>query len=172
MAFDHLHQNPQVDVVTAANNIKKLLHLALTTSQGLSMFVHPVGKTLLIDNFDIHKWLLNPQPQWKWLRDFFYAQVLGKDSDLNKAVMIKSHTNDALVERNWMSKFLYYSLLHDSRLENTNQSLVYNTEKPKNENEVENVAGKNLFPQLPEAVERLKLEGSGSNRGVLDDRDV
>ena len=52
---------PEVDVVTAANNIKKLLTLALTTSQGLSMFVHPVGRSLLIDNFDIHKWLLNPQ---------------------------------------------------------------------------------------------------------------
>ena len=61
MAFDHLYKYPEVDVVTAANNIKKLLTLALTTSQGLSMFVHPVGKSLLIDNFDIHKWLLNPQ---------------------------------------------------------------------------------------------------------------
>ena len=61
MAFDHLHKYPEVDVVTAANNIKKLLTLALTTSQGLSMFVHPVGRSLLIDNFDIHKWLLNPQ---------------------------------------------------------------------------------------------------------------
>ena len=61
MAFDHLYKYPEVDVVTAANNIKKLLTLALTSSQGLSMFVHPVGRSLLIDNFDIHKWLLNPQ---------------------------------------------------------------------------------------------------------------
>ena len=65
MAFDHLYKYPEVDVVTAANNIKKLLTLALTTSQGLSMFVHPVGRSLLIDNFDIHKWLLNPQVRRK-----------------------------------------------------------------------------------------------------------
>ena len=55
MAFDHLHLYPTVDVVTAAVNIKKMLTLALTKSEGLSMFVHPVGKSLLIDNFDIHK---------------------------------------------------------------------------------------------------------------------
>ena len=66
MAFDHLYKYPEVDVVTAANNIKKLLTLALTTSQGLSMFVHPVGKSLLIDNFDIHKWLLNPQVKFSF----------------------------------------------------------------------------------------------------------
>ena len=66
MAFDHLYKYPEVDVVTAANNIKKLLTLALTTSHGLSMFVHPVGKSLLIDNFDIHKWLLNPQVKFSF----------------------------------------------------------------------------------------------------------
>ena len=142
------------------------------------MFVHPVGNTLLIDNFDIHKWLLNPQPQWKWLRDFFFAQVLDKDHDLSKAVMRKSHTNDALTERNWMSKFLYYSLPHehnslvyDESFKDEQNSLVYNeTSKDENSPVVENL-GKNMFPQLPEAVERLKIEGSG-NRGVLDDRDV
>ena len=51
------------------------------------------------------------QPQWKWMRDFFFSQVLGKECDLNKAIMRKSHTNEALMERNLMSKLLYYSLV-------------------------------------------------------------
>ena len=82
MAFDHLYKYPEVDVVTAANNIKKLLTLALTTSQGLSMFVHPVGKSLLIDNFDIHKWLLNPQ--------VFKNYVLIYKGSLNNTVSIST----------------------------------------------------------------------------------
>ena len=51
------------------------------------------------------------QPQWKWMREFFFSQVLGKECDLNKAIMRKSHTNEALMERNLMSKLLYYSLV-------------------------------------------------------------
>ena len=45
------------------------------------------------------------------MRDFFFSQVLGKECDLNKAIMRKSHTNEALMERNLMSKLLYYSLV-------------------------------------------------------------
>merc|ERR1719510_550187 len=96
------------------------------------MFVHPVGKSLLIDNFDIHKWLLSPQPQWKWLRDFFYEQVLGAESDINKAVMRRSHTNDALVERNLMSKFLHYSVPDESATYENNP-LVYHDLKLKDD---------------------------------------
>ena len=51
------------------------------------------------------------QPQWKWMREFFFSQVFGKECDLNKAIMRKSHTNEALMERNLMSKLLYYSLV-------------------------------------------------------------
>jgi hypothetical protein len=45
------------------------------------------------------------------MREFFFSQVLGKECDLNKAIMRKSHTNEALMERNLMSKLLYYSLV-------------------------------------------------------------
>ena len=44
MAYDFSNLEPPVDVITAAKNIKKLLKLAITSGDGLSMFVHPIGK--------------------------------------------------------------------------------------------------------------------------------
>ena len=46
MAYDFSNLEPPVDVITAAKNIKKLLKLAITSGDGLSMFVHPIGKHL------------------------------------------------------------------------------------------------------------------------------
>ena len=69
------------------------------------------GKSLLIDDFDIHKWLLSPDAQWKGLRDFFFRKVLESKSnrnDINKAIVRKNHSHDAVTERNLMSKFLHY----------------------------------------------------------------
>ena len=90
-------------------------------------YVHFSGSTLLIDDFDIHKWLMTPDPQWKWLKDFFFRKVLenkSNRSDINRAIVRKSHSHDAVTERNLMSKFLHYSLPHESaRYEN--QPLVY-----------------------------------------------
>jgi hypothetical protein len=107
MAYDFLDQSQNIDVISNAQNIKNLLMLALSDG-GISMLVHPIGKTLLIDNFDIHKFLLKPTQNWKWLRRFFFEYVVTNMADKNKAVMRKSHRNDALTERNLMSKFLHY----------------------------------------------------------------
>lgn len=41
------------------------------------MMVHCIEKTLLIDEFDIHKHLLRTsESDWEWLRKFFFEQVL------------------------------------------------------------------------------------------------
>jgi hypothetical protein len=41
------------------------------------MMVHRVGNTLMLDEFDIHRYLLRQQDNdWKWLRHFFYETVL------------------------------------------------------------------------------------------------
>ena len=43
----------------------------------ISLMVHRVGKTLLIDDFDVHKHLLRRQrDDWKWLKEFYRQQVL------------------------------------------------------------------------------------------------
>ncbi|CAN8023584.1 unnamed protein product, partial [Ixodes persulcatus] len=47
----------EVDVISDAENIKKLLKMPYSNSH-ISMMVHRVGKTLLLDEFDVHRHLL------------------------------------------------------------------------------------------------------------------
>ncbi|XP_046542341.1 erythroid differentiation-related factor 1-like [Haliotis rubra] len=66
----------EVDVVTDAENIKKLLKIPFCKSSHISMMVHRISNTLLLDEFDIHKHLLRKeQEEWSWLRHFFYESV-------------------------------------------------------------------------------------------------
>ena len=75
------HQFPdcigEVDVVSDAENIKKLLKIPFNPKAHVSMMIHRVGKTLLIDDFDIYKYLLRQsEKEWQWLRKFFFENVL------------------------------------------------------------------------------------------------
>lgn len=70
------HQFPDcigdVDVVSDAENIRKLLKIPFNSKAHVSMMIHRVGKTLLIDDFDIYKYLLRQsEKEWQWLRKFF-----------------------------------------------------------------------------------------------------
>ena len=57
-------------------NIKKLLKIPYSKNN-VSMMVHRVGDTLLLDDFDIHKHLLRKQEtDWEWMRKFFYETVM------------------------------------------------------------------------------------------------
>ena len=57
-------------------NIKKLLKIPFSNGP-VSMMVHRVGCTLLLDDFDIHKNLLRKQQDdFHWLRQFYYETVL------------------------------------------------------------------------------------------------
>ena len=43
----------------------------------VSMMVHRVGSTLLLEDFDVHKHLLRQQQQdWQWLRKFYYDTIV------------------------------------------------------------------------------------------------
>jgi len=65
-------------------NIKKLLKIAYSKSN-VSMMVHRVGNTLMLDEFDIHQYLLRQQDDdWKWLRNFFYETVLRNMEQRNR----------------------------------------------------------------------------------------
>ena len=96
--------------------------------------------------------------------------------------MRKSHTNDALVERNLMSKFLYYSLVPQeattSHFENNPLVPTESHSPVKVENSsLTETADKNEFPVLPEPVEMLKILGTSTDKkesssSKIDDRDV
>jgi hypothetical protein len=48
----------------------------------VSMMVHRIENTLLIDEFDIRKHLLRTaETEWEWLKKFFYDHVLKSLSD-------------------------------------------------------------------------------------------
>ncbi len=100
----------QVDVMASSENIKKLLKLAYSNAP-VSLVVHRVGKTLLIDDFDIHGFLLRTsEKEWKWFKRWLMETVLTSQEERNKAMVRRSKTANAISRRNLVSKFLYRSL--------------------------------------------------------------
>ncbi|KAL7647354.1 UNVERIFIED_CONTAM: hypothetical protein RMT77_000950 [Armadillidium vulgare] len=103
----------EVDIVSDAENIKKLLKMAYKPNTHLSMMVHRIGKTILIDDFDIYKYLLRRgHNEWKWLRKFFYEHVLESlDERKEQNVIVRpDKSRDVVQSRNLLSKFLYHSI--------------------------------------------------------------
>nr|CAD7428418.1 unnamed protein product [Timema monikensis] len=100
----------EVDVVSDAENIKKLLKIPYSKGP-VSMMIHCVENTLLIDEFDIHKHLLcTSESEWAWLRQFFFNHVRHTLRDKEKSVSTKNKSRCALQQRSLVSKFLYHSL--------------------------------------------------------------
>ncbi|XP_062604276.1 erythroid differentiation-related factor 1-like, partial [Saccostrea cucullata] len=109
MANNALDLTGEVDVISQAKNIKKLLKMPFSSKSQISMMVHKVDNSLLIDDFDIHKNLLRKQKDdWKWLREF-YLESVKKDMQV-KCVPKKKKTRDYLQNKNMLSKFLYRSV--------------------------------------------------------------
>ncbi|XP_039487496.1 erythroid differentiation-related factor 1 [Drosophila santomea] len=100
----------EVDVVSDAENIKQLLKLPYSAQSAISMVVHKVGNTLLLDEFDIQKYLLRKaDDDWKWLRSFILEHVLTY-GDTQHNYCLKERSREALQTKNLLSKFLYHSL--------------------------------------------------------------
>ncbi|XP_037935160.1 erythroid differentiation-related factor 1-like isoform X1 [Teleopsis dalmanni] len=103
----------EVDVVSDAENIKRLLKLPYTSKGAISMIVHKVGNTLLLDEFDVNKYLLRKaDDDWKWLRTFILEQILDYSDDHN--FCLKDKSREAIQTKNLLSKFLYHSLKHSA----------------------------------------------------------
>ncbi|KAL9697588.1 hypothetical protein quinque_001029 [Culex quinquefasciatus] len=100
-----------VDVVSDAENIKRLLKLPYSRKSVISMIVHRVENTLLIDEFDVAKYLLRQEEtEWHWLRSFIYDNILNSLSESEKKLFIHPKSREALAAKYLTSKFLYYSL--------------------------------------------------------------
>jgi hypothetical protein len=106
----------EVDVVAGAENIKRLLKLPYSTKSCISMIVHRIGNTLLIDEFDIHKYLLRQEDtNWKWLRKFLFDNILNSLNEKERNIFL---TNSPTAESsgatqttsNLLSKFLCMSI--------------------------------------------------------------
>lgn len=104
----------EVDVVSDAENIKQLLKLPYSAKSAISMVVHKVGNTLLLDEFDIQKYLLRKSDDdWKWLRSFILDHILAY-GDEQQNFCLKERSREALQTKNLLSKFLYHSLKQTS----------------------------------------------------------
>ncbi|XP_012287568.1 erythroid differentiation-related factor 1 [Orussus abietinus] len=140
----------EVDVVSDAENIKKLLKMPYKHGP-VSMMVHRIENTLLLDDFDIHKYLLRQaESDWEWLKKFFYEHVLQNLGDKEKRFFHKASSRNALQQKNLVSKFLYHSLVvEDHHDEAKNEAPTLPVEK--------------LEPRLPEPTLEEKLPDPSSN---------
>lgn len=119
MAFDFWRELGDVDVISDSENIKNLLKIPYSDNNVLSYFVHRIGNTLLIDDFDLHKYLLwKSEEDWQWLRSFIYENVLSrlKEKD-RRPIPIQHKTRAFLEQKNLLSKFLYYSIEDSKKIE-------------------------------------------------------
>lgn len=120
MASSFLECMGDVDVVSDAENIKKLLKIPYSKS-AVSMMVHRVGNTLLLDEFDIHTHLLKAaENEWTWLKKFYFEHIFASCHAKQKPSDRKPsrHSRDYLQQQNLISKFLYHSLaLNEPELE-------------------------------------------------------
>ncbi|CAG9818393.1 unnamed protein product [Phaedon cochleariae] len=110
----------EVDVVSDAENIKKLLKIPYHKGH-ISMMVHRIENTLLLDDFDIYKHLLRTaETEWEWLRKFFFENINRATCEEDRNLYIKNRTREALKEKSLISKFLYHSLVPSDIKETTN----------------------------------------------------
>ncbi|GAB1869397.1 Erythroid differentiation-related factor 1 [Camponotus japonicus] len=121
----------EVDVVSDAENIKKLLKLPYNRGV-ISMMVHRIENTLLLDDFDIHKYLLRQaESDWEWLKKFFYEHIFQNLGDKEKRFFHKAYSRNSLQQRNLVSKFLYHSIvLADNDKQNEKPQLPVETLEP------------------------------------------
>ena len=169
MASRFVNRVRGVDVMSDADNIKKLLRMPYSSGP-VSLVVHRVGRTLLVDDFDIHGFLLRTsKEEWAWLRRFFQETVFGPlgPEERHKALVRRRTTADAIRQRNLVSKFLYRSL-----------KKAEEDGKPKEEEEEEEEKGpeqvfssnascnpKTLTPLLPPLPEPSDLAPGASTDG-------
>lgn len=148
----------EVDVVADAENIKKLLKIPYSNAP-VSLVLHRVGNSILIDEFDIHGFLLRTsESEWKWLKKFFYDTVLTSVGDKNRALVRRNIRSKALQEQNLVSKFLYRSLQDGDARQSNLKAITFDpsilsqtvSENQTEERPSQTKAGQNAIRLLPE----------------------
>ncbi|XP_053681456.1 erythroid differentiation-related factor 1 [Anopheles nili] len=106
-----------VDVISDAENIKRLLKLPYSRKSVISMIVHRIETTLLIDEFDVAKYLLRQEEaEWQWLRSFIYENIFKNLSNSERKLFLLHPKSRAAFQQKYLtSKFLYHSLQSGER---------------------------------------------------------
>ncbi|XP_060943592.1 erythroid differentiation-related factor 1 isoform X1 [Limanda limanda] len=134
-----------VDVVSDSENIKKLLKIPYSKSH-VSMAVHRVGRTLLLDDLDIQELFMRSSQtgDWTWLKEFYQRLI---DEKWQRKKKSKEHW----YQRAILSKFLYYSINGDGAAEPVPDNL--NEGEVENETEVFNSTWPTSFTSTPSEAE-------------------
>ncbi|CAF0785040.1 unnamed protein product [Didymodactylos carnosus] len=99
----------EVDVISDAEHIKKLLKVPFNKQSQISMIVHRAGRTILIDEFDVHSHLLRLEKnEWAWFRDFFLDTILRNITV--KHFYKKNKSRNELINKDRFVKFLCQSV--------------------------------------------------------------
>ncbi|XP_067036895.1 erythroid differentiation-related factor 1-like isoform X2 [Acropora muricata] len=115
MAHSFLDCIGDVDVISDAENIKKLLKIPYSGKAEVSLAVHRVGQTLLLDCLDVPAVISYVSQQTdesihpQWLYDF-YCEKTGIPKDARKLFNKKKKKKDQAKLRHIFSKFLHYSI--------------------------------------------------------------
>uniref|UniRef100_H3A848 Erythroid differentiation regulatory factor 1 n=1 Tax=Latimeria chalumnae TaxID=7897 RepID=H3A848_LATCH len=112
MAYDFIDSvGNDVDVVSDSENIKKLLKIPYSKSH-VSIAVHRIGRTLLLDELDIQELFMRSSQtgDWAWLKEFYQRLV---DQKWQRKKKSKEHWYQKAI----LSKFLYYSINGDEAAE-------------------------------------------------------
>ncbi|XP_057704944.1 erythroid differentiation-related factor 1 isoform X1 [Corythoichthys intestinalis] len=119
MAYDFIDCiGDDVDVVSDSENIKKLLKIPYSKSH-VSMAVHRVGRTLLLDELDMQELFMRSSQtgDWTWLKDFYQRLM---DQKWQRKKKSKEHWYQKAI----LSKFLYYSINGDCGAEPVADNLI------------------------------------------------
>ncbi|MEQ2225758.1 Erythroid differentiation- factor 1 [Ilyodon furcidens] len=124
MAYDFIDCiGDDVDVVSDSENIKKLLKIPYSKSH-VSMAVHRVGRTLLLDELDTQE-LLRRSSQtgdWTWLKEIYQRLI---DQKWQRKKKSKEHWYQKAI----LSKFLYYSINGDGAAEPVTEDMIEEDEE-------------------------------------------
>ncbi|XP_072171455.1 erythroid differentiation-related factor 1-like [Diadema setosum] len=134
-----------VDVISASENIKTLLKIPFSDDQ-VSLAVHRIGKTLLLDKLDFYKHLRSAsQNERQWLKDVFIRLLQEEEGETPFQGQHK--TTESLQTSNLLSKFLYHSLGSDRDLLSQPS---YNVEEPEESQKPHLATAIRPLPKSPE----------------------
>ncbi|KAJ7398840.1 Erythroid differentiation-related factor 1 [Pitangus sulphuratus] len=158
MAYDFIDSvGNDVDVVSDSENIKKLLKIPYSKSH-VSMAVHRIGRTLLLDELDIQELFMRSSQtgDWTWLKEFYQRLI---DQKWQRKKKSKEHWYQKAI----LSKFLYYSINGDGAAQPVPSTSKQHQEGPVAGESDE--AGRASWPAPFEMPSSLSEDPGASNQG-------
>ncbi|XP_053168815.1 erythroid differentiation-related factor 1 isoform X2 [Hemicordylus capensis] len=158
MAYDFIDSiGNDVDVVSDSENIKKLLKIPYSKSH-VSMAVHRIGRTLLLDDLDIQELFMRSSQtgDWTWLKEFYQRLI---DQKWQRKKKSKEHWYQKAI----LSKFLYYSINGDGAAQPVTTPEEQHQEETAQDETDE--AGRVSWPAPFEMPSSLSEDSGASNQG-------